>query len=123
MESVDSITQGNISSAGQRQRMIVGVVSLFAALVVLLALRQAELRRAWHLVTFPLFWLAAIGVIQAQARTGVAFAARGVCELDNGQQIKADETTAARFRARARTITTQATVAALVATGLALLMP
>ena len=45
--------------------------------------------RWWYLAVFPLLWVSALGFLQARQRTCVAFAARGVCELDDGRRIGA----------------------------------
>ncbi len=119
----ETTTEGNIGRSGQRQRLFVGIASLFVALVLLVVLQQSGAGRIWRLGAFPMFWMAGIGIFQARARTCVAFAARGMCELDDGRQVKAEDALAARFRARARGIMVQATIAAGVATAVGLLLP
>jgi hypothetical protein len=116
------MTDGNIGRRGQRQRLIVGVVSLAVAVAILALLYQAGAARWWRLAAFPLLLLAAIGVFQARARTCVAHAAKGTCELDDGSRVAADPDTARRMRRRARGVMLYSFVAAVVVTGLALVL-
>jgi hypothetical protein len=116
------MTEGNIGRRGQRQRFIVGVVNLAIAVVILALLFQAGAARWWRLSAFPLLLLAAIGVFQARARTCVAHAAKGTCELDDGSRVPADAETAARMRVRARGVMVQSIAAAAGITALALVL-
>lgn len=111
----------NINKAGQRKRLIGGIVSIVIGLLLLALLHQADAGRWWRLLVFPSFWLGALGVIQAQARTCVAFAAAGVCELEDGTRQPLDSKTAALFKLRAKTINVGALALAVAATMLALL--
>jgi hypothetical protein len=85
-------------------------------------LDQAGAARWWRLAAFPVLWLAAIGMFQARARTCVAHAAKGTCELDDGRQVPADAETAARMRIQARSVMRQSIVAAAGVTALALVL-
>ena len=75
----------NIGPTGQRQRRLLGTASLAGTVVALLALERFELGRWWRLATFPLWTLGALGFMQAQARTCVAFAAQGTCDPEIGR--------------------------------------
>ena len=110
---------GNINRAGQQKRRIGGIVSLVIGGMLIVVLNQAGAGRWWRVLTFPSFWLGALGLIQAQARTCVAFAAAGTCELDDGTRRPLDAETAQMFKARARKINIGAFVFALVATAVA----
>jgi hypothetical protein len=119
---VIDMTDGNIGRRGQRQRLIIGVVNLAVAVTILALLYQAGAVRWWRLAAFPLLLLAAIGVFQARARTCVAHAAKGTCELDDGSRVVADAETAARMRVRARRVMLQSIATAAGVTALALLL-
>src|SRR5262245_26379592 len=116
------MTDGNIGRRGQRQRLIGGIVNLAIAVAILAFLYQADAARWWRLAAFPLLLLGAIGVFQARARTCVAHAAKGTCELDDGSRVAADAETAARMRVRARGVMRQSIAAAAAVTALALVL-
>ena len=116
------MSDGNIGLRGQRQRLIVGVVNLGVAAIIFALLYQGGTARWWRLAVFPILWLAAIGILQARARTCVAHAAKGTCELDDGRRVPADGATAARMRVRARGIMVQSIAAAAGVTALALVL-
>ena len=109
---------GNIGPSGQRQRLIFGAITLAVACVLLAGIHQSS--RWWRVGAFPLLWLGSVGLLQARARTCIAFAARGTCDFDAGARELTPET-ADLLRRRARTIVQRATVIAVVLTVLALL--
>jgi hypothetical protein len=116
------IDRGNIGVSGQRQRRRAGVIMLAVALllVVLLAVTQAS--RWWYLGVFPFLWVSALGFVQAQQRTCVAFAARGVCELDDGRRSPLDQDAADILKKRGRMIMWQSAAVAGAATMVAVLL-
>ena len=73
-------------------------------------------------VFFPV-WLAALGLLQAREQTCVALAARGVCNMDDGERPVEDETTARELRDRARRINRRAMLLAAIVTLVALAFP
>ena len=73
-------------------------------------------------VFFPV-WIAALGLLQARERTCVALAARGLCNMDGGDEEVGDEGAAAELRDKARRITRRATLVAAVITLVALAFP
>src|SRR5262245_2917850 len=113
---MESPLPGNIGRTGQLRRRRAGV--LFAALgaAVTIALVIAGASRWWRMAVFPFLWFGALGFIQAQARTCVAFAARGMCELEDGRSMPLDEATAARMKVRARGVMVKSTVIAAAIT-------
>ncbi|HKT79661.1 MAG TPA: hypothetical protein VJP86_05545 [Vicinamibacterales bacterium] len=118
---LDSARLRNIGPRGRRQRAIFGAVALAGALAVVAA-TLSGMSRPWRLATFPLFWMAAIGLLQARASTCIALARRGSCDVDAGVgTLNADEQQA--LRQRSRTIAGQATIIALVLTLVVLLLP
>ena len=119
---MESTLTGNIGPAGQRRRRRAGVLFVALALVLLAGLMFSGASRWWRLGAFPLLWVGALGFTQAQARTCVAFAARGACELDDGTSSPLDAATAARMKVQARAVMTRSTLLAAAVTALALLI-
>ena len=125
MSSVEAATNlgniGNIGNSGRRQRRVVGVIGVAAAGSLLFWLVQADASRWLRLLIFPVLWLGAVGLLQARARTCIAFAARGTCDLDAGISEMTPEIARA-LRSRARSITRVATLISAILTLLALLI-
>src|SRR5919206_577392 len=95
----------NIGPGEARKRRVMGVAALAAG--ALLAFGLVVAGAPWWsraLVFFPV-WLAALGLLQARERTCVALAARGVCNMDEGEQPLEDERAARELRDKARRIT------------------
>ena len=113
---------GNIGRVGQLRRRYAGAIFLALALGVIIALVVGGASRWWRLVAFPFLLVGALGFIQAQARTCVALAARGVCELDDGAAAPLDDATAARVKVRARGVLVRSTLLAAAITLLAVLV-
>jgi hypothetical protein len=59
----------NIGPRGIRRRRTLGITALLAGLVLLVILRVLGAGLAWTLLTFPLFWTAGIGFLQAREKT------------------------------------------------------
>jgi len=60
------------------------------AAIVGAALVAVEAARGWRLVALPPIWLGALALIEANARTCVMLAARGVRNMDAGDERVAD---------------------------------
>jgi ferric-dicitrate binding protein FerR (iron transport regulator) len=116
---MESALEGNIGPVGQTRRRRAGVLFLALALLLMVVLALAGVSRWWRLAIFPFLWVGALGLIQAQARTCVAFAARGACELDDGSSRPLDTATAVRMKVRARGVMVRSTLLAAVVTVLA----
>ena len=112
---------GNIGPSGRRQRLLVGSIALAAAVAWLLTFDHSGTSRWWRVGAFPLLWLGAVGILQARARTCIAFAARATCDPDAGL-TELTTAVADQLRQRARTIVRLATLIAAVVTALALLL-
>jgi len=119
-------TQSNAINLGpreQRKRRLMGIVALTVGvglafgLVVLGAPRPARLA-----VFFPI-WMAGLGLFQARERTCIALAARGMCNMDDGERRIADEKLAAKLRTKARQINRRALITAFIITLVTLVFP
>jgi hypothetical protein len=113
---------GNIGPKGQRQRRVMGTLSLGLAGALLVWLDWSGVSRWWRPALFPPLWLGLAGLIQAQQRTCVALAARGTCDADAGISAMTEET-ARLFRVRGRHITRWVTILAVLLTLAALAIP
>jgi hypothetical protein len=116
------LDRGNIGAAGQRQRRRAGSIMLALALLLVVLLAMTGASRWWYLALFPFLWVSALGFVQAQERTCVALAARGVCELDDGRRSALHPDAAGVLRKRGRTIMWRSAAVAGTATVLALLL-
>jgi hypothetical protein len=121
MELSEGTTCINIGRAERRKRWIAGAVGFGLALLGFALLSLAEVARAWRLLLFVPAWLGALGLLQARTGTCVALAQRGTRNLD-GKEEPAPEAELVPARAQARSLHVQALIAALVATGLSLLL-
>jgi hypothetical protein len=112
----------NIGPRGQRQRRRFGLVALVLALVVIAGTGAVGISPLWRLGAFPLLWFGAIGLLQARARTCIAFAARGACDTDAGagELTPADQDA---LRVRSKQILRLATALAIAVTVGALVLP
>lgn len=59
----------NITPGGRRLRMTVGVIGLLVGLAAYAGLIASGSPRAWRALLFLPFWLGALGVLQARAKT------------------------------------------------------
>jgi hypothetical protein len=113
---------GNLGPSGTRQRLLIGTITLAVAAAGLFWLEQAGASRWWRLGAFPLLWFGVVGVLQARARTCIAFAARGTCDSDAGIGAVTPEL-ADSLRRRARSIVRRTTLFAAILTLLAVAVP
>jgi hypothetical protein len=118
-----SMELGNIGTAGQRQRLLVGIVCLAAASGALVWLEYTSASRWWRLGAFPLIWLGVVGLLQARAKTCVRLAARRICDDDapgaTGGKLTSEA--AEILRARGLRILRRATIIAAILTLLAVI--
>ena len=112
----------NLGPSGTRQRLLFGTITLAVATAALFWLEQSGVSRWWRMAVFPLLWFGVVGLLQARARTCIAFAARGTCDRD--ADIKELTPEAADFlRQRARSISRRTTLFAAILTLLAIAAP
>lgn len=106
----------NIGPRERRRRVVMGVV-----MIVLTALAAAWLvtggaPRPWRLLVFVPAWIGALDVLQVRARTCVLLAARGVRNMDHGNEPLTDPRERDRVRAQARAVHLQSALLALAVT-------
>jgi hypothetical protein len=110
----------NIGPAERRKRLVVGVVAMLVCVGAALLLSLDGAPRSWRLLLFLPFWTAALGIFQARAQVCVAFAARGVRNLD-GKLEQQPESELAAVRRESRRVHVRAAVTAVVLTSLCVL--
>lgn len=72
----------NIGPRGIRLRRITGAIGIGLGLVFAVAVVWTDSPRAWRVLAFAPFFSGALGLLQARAKTCVAFAARGIHDDD-----------------------------------------
>jgi hypothetical protein len=108
----------NIGVRGRRKRMAFGLIAFFVSVAILFALIVTGVNRWVRLVTFIPFWVAGLGIFQARGWTCVAHAARGVCNMNGGEEPVEDPAEAAQLRRQAVEIYVWTTAVAIAATAL-----
>ena len=111
----------NIGPRQRRRRMVLaGIAAAIAVAVALFALLP-HLSRVWRLAVFPPTWAAAVCYLEARSRTCVILAARGLRNLDAGNERVADDAARRASVAQSRAIYLRSTIiAAIVVAGLLL---
>ena len=113
----------NIGPRGRRQRLRNGMIWLAIGTGAAGALALVGLPRWLRLGLFGPFALGAFGVFQAYEQTCVALAARGVRDLDSGQEQIAEAAVARQINRQARKVFAEALLGAALLTALALALP
>jgi hypothetical protein len=112
----------NIGPRERRRRLAGGVVILACALGGALLLRSWGAARGWRALLFLPLLLASVALLQVQAKTCVALAARGLRNLDAGNEPITDPAELAAVGAQARRVNTRALVVAAALTAGVLLI-
>lgn len=120
----DAATEvANIGPRERRKRRLLGIVSLTVAVAVAFLLVSFGAPRWSRLVVFFPLWMAGLGLLQAREKTCIALAARGVCNMDAGEETINDEALAARLRAKASAVHRRALLVAAAITVVVLVFP
>jgi hypothetical protein len=113
----------NIGPLQRRRRLVVGIVMFAIAVIVAGGLVLAGAPRAWRLfVLFPA-WVGSIGLFQVKEQTCVALAARGLRNLDTGDEPIVDAIELQHVRAQSRKVHLQSAAFAIAITIVVLLLP
>jgi hypothetical protein len=113
----------NIGPRERRKRRLLGIVALTVGVGLAFVLVVYDAPRWSRAVVFLPVWMAGLGLLQAREKTCIALAARGVCNLDEGEAPIRDERVAAQLRERARRINRRALLTAAAITIVTLAFP
>ena len=94
----------NIGRDERRKRLVIGSVILAFGVVLAAALVLADVALPWRLIAFVPFWAGGVSVFQVREKTCVALAARGVRNLDRGEEVINDPAELAQVRRQARRV-------------------
>lgn len=114
----------NIGPREKQKRLVAGVIMSALTVCVAAGLILAGLPRMWRLLTILPAWVAGLGLFQVRENTCVALAARGLRNMDAGDERIDDPIELHRVRAQSRNVHIQAALLALaVAAFFTLLVP
>lgn len=113
----------NIGPRERRKRRLLGVVSLTIGVGLAFVLVVYGAPRLSRLVIFFPIWMAGLGLLQAREKTCLALAARGVRNMDDGEESVGDDGINGILRDKARRINRRALITAAATTLLALAFP
>lgn len=113
----------NLGPRERRKRRLMGVVALTVGVGLAFVMVVYGAPRLYRLVIFFPIWMAGLGLLQSREKTCIALAARGVCNMDDGEEKIADERTVEELRDKARWINRRALLTAAAITLLALVFP
>jgi hypothetical protein len=109
----------NIGPRQRRRRLVLAGVWATIALAVALFAVLPHLDRVWRLAVFPPTWIAVLCYLEARHHTCVVLAARGLRNLDAGNERVDDATERRASAAQSTAIYVRSTiVAAIVVIGL-----
>lgn len=113
----------NIGPRERQRRLVGGFVLLVITAGVGVAVIVFEAPRPWRLLVFLPAWAAALGFFQVSAKTCVALAARGLKNMDAGEEDITDLHELARVRAQSRGVHLRAALSAVVVAAVFALLP
>ncbi|HEY0375836.1 MAG TPA: hypothetical protein VGC87_02670 [Pyrinomonadaceae bacterium] len=113
----------NLGPRERRKRRLMGVVALTVGVGLAFVLVIYGAPRLFRLVIFFPIWMAGLGLLQSRERTCIALAARGVCNMDDGEEKIDDAGRIEELRDKARWINRRAILTAAAITLLALVFP
>src|SRR5436305_6781752 len=98
----------------QRKRRLLGIVSLTVGVGLAFVLVVWGAPRWSRLIIFFPVWIAGLGLFQAREKTCIALAARGMRNMDDGEERIEAKEVCAELRVKARRINRRALLTALV---------
>ncbi len=112
----------NIGPRERQKRLVIGIVGIAAGTLAFVLMRAAVAPWWANLALLPIFFAGAAGVIQWREKTCVAFARRGVRNLDSGIEAIADEAEKQALNKRAAKITMKSFAFSALATAFAIFL-
>jgi hypothetical protein len=113
----------NIGPRQQRRRLIGGIALLVVATAVGVSLIWLNAPRPWRLLVFLPSWAGALGVFQVTAKTCVALAARGLRNMDSGDEAIDDERELEQIHAQSKQVHIRSIVSAVAVAALFAAIP
>lgn len=113
----------NIGPRERKRRLVGGLFFLSIAICVGVSLIAFNAPRPWRLLVFLPAWASAIGFFQVQSKTCVALAARGLKNMDAGDEPITDPTELTQLRAQSRVVHIRSILTALAVAALLMLLP
>lgn len=111
-----NVPVANIGSKERRKRLFLGLAVHAVTLCVAAAFIHYDVGIWWRAGLFLPFWLGFLGLIQAQLKTCVMYAAKDSCNMDNGVEKIKDGNVAAKLRKKAKSVYITSLVSALFMT-------
>ena len=113
----------NIGPRERHRRLVGGLGLLLLAAGAAALLLWMDAPRVWRVLAFVPAWAGALGVFQVRAKTCVALAARGLRNMDNGDQPITDPRELEQVREQSRQVHVKAVIGASLITALVVLLP
>jgi hypothetical protein len=107
----------------RKRRLVGGLFFLAIAICVAASLLLFNAPRLWRLLVFLPTWASAIGFFQVSAKTCVALAARGLKNMDAGDEKITDPRELDQIRAQSRAVHIRSALTGLIAAALLVLLP
>jgi hypothetical protein len=113
----------NIGPRERHRRLVVGVDMLGIAVTLAAVLVLFGASRGWRLLVVVPAWIAGLGLFQVKEKTCVALAARGLRNLDSGDERIVDSIELRQVRSQAQRVHAEAIAFALVILVVVMLLP
>jgi hypothetical protein len=113
----------NIGPRQRQRRLVGGFFFLAIAICVAVCVILFNAPRPWRLLVFLPTWAAAIGFFQVRAKTCVALAARGLKNMDAGDEEITDPRELDLIRRQSRGVHIRSILTAVVVAALLTLLP
>jgi hypothetical protein len=110
----------NIGPRERRRRLIIGIAMFAIAAAVATMLIVSDAPKVWRVFVLLPSWVGALGVVQVKEKTCVALAARGMRNMDSGDERITDAIELDHVKAQSRRVHLQAATLAVALTALVL---
>lgn len=113
----------NIGPEERKKRFTIGSVTLAIGAAMALYFVATGSPRPWRLLVLLPFWVGAVGLFQAREKTCVSLSARGLRNMDAGDEPMTNPAEVEQVRAQARKVHIESFVTAILLTLLVALVP